>query len=153
MSPKIDPQVSAALVPSTQLHHKIQLTLYHTTLPSTPPMSGLLRIHPILHTWQLKPVFLSPLSPQEPTPRLPGTLTVVLPTPSGASLTYNPMDVNRPEERSWIPGHIILDPTFIQDYRCWVFSQPDPSGDDPGAGGTVTRTSLLEQEVSCAIAI
>ncbi|RXN28690.1 P2Y purinoceptor 12-like protein [Labeo rohita] len=34
-----------------------------------------------------------------------------------------------PEERSWVPGRFILDPTLIQDYRRRVSSVPGPSED------------------------
>ncbi|KAL0147882.1 hypothetical protein M9458_056803 [Cirrhinus mrigala] len=44
-----------------------------------------------------------------------------------------------PEERSWVPGRFILDPTLIQDYRRRVSTSPGPSGAGPGGGGTVTR--------------
>ncbi|KAI2643813.1 Transposon Tf2-9 polyprotein [Labeo rohita] len=39
-----------------------------------------------------------------------------------------------PEERSWVPGRFILDPTLIQDYRRRVSSVPGPSGAGPGGG-------------------
>ncbi|KAL0147394.1 hypothetical protein M9458_057305, partial [Cirrhinus mrigala] len=49
-----------------------------------------------------------------------------------------------PEERSWVPGRFILDPTLIQDYRRRVSTSPGPSGAGPGGGGTVTRIRSRE---------
>ncbi|RXN36552.1 endogenous retrovirus group K member 11 Pol [Labeo rohita] len=47
-----------------------------------------------------------------------------------------------PEERSWVPGRFILDPTLIQDYRRRVSSVPGPSGAGPGGGGYVMTLTL-----------
>ncbi|KAI2653487.1 Transposon Tf2-9 polyprotein [Labeo rohita] len=103
-----------------------------------------LRIHPVFHQSQLKPVFFSPLSPQ-----------VTAPPPvqiidGGPAYTVRRILDSRPrgrgtqylvdwegyglEERSWVPGRFILDPALIQDYRRRVSSVPGPSGAGPGGG-------------------
>ncbi|KAI2646905.1 Transposon Tf2-8 polyprotein [Labeo rohita] len=100
-----------------KITHRLNPVTFRLQLPAS------LRIHPVFHQSQLKPVFFSPLSPQ-----------VTAPPRSGI------IDGLGPEERSWVPGRFILDPALIQDYRRRVSSAPGPSGAGPGGGGTVTRT-------------
>ncbi|KAI2647070.1 Transposon Tf2-6 polyprotein [Labeo rohita] len=88
-----------------KITHRLNPVTFRLQLPAS------LRIHPVFHQSQLKPVFFSPLSPQG----------------------YGP------EERSWVPGRFILDPALIQDYRRRVSSAPGPSGAGPGGGGVLSH--------------
>ncbi|KAI2667775.1 Transposon Tf2-6 polyprotein [Labeo rohita] len=127
-----------------KITHRLNPVTFRLQLPAS------LRVHPIFHQSQLKPVFFSPLSPQVPAPPPPRivdggpayTVRRILDSrPRGRGTQYLvDWEGYGPEERSWVPGRFILDPALIQDYRRRVSSAPGPSGAGPGGGGTVTRT-------------
>uniref|UniRef100_A0A1A7Z8I5 Integrase catalytic domain-containing protein n=1 Tax=Nothobranchius furzeri TaxID=105023 RepID=A0A1A7Z8I5_NOTFU len=107
-----------------------------------------LRIHPVFHVSQLKPVISSPLHPPP----------VRVPPPRGveADRTYTVrriLDARRrgrgwqylvdwegygPEERSWEPTSSFVDPTLLTDF--WA-RRPGTSGAVPRGGGPVTNSS------------
>ncbi|KAI2644270.1 Transposon Tf2-9 polyprotein [Labeo rohita] len=131
-----------------KITHRLNPVTFRLQLPAS------LRIHPVFHQSQLKPVFFSPLSPQVPAPPPPRiidggpayTVRRILDSrPRGRGTQYLvDWEGYGPEERSWVPGRFILDPALIQDYRRRVSSSPGPSGAGPGGGGTVTRTGSRE---------
>ncbi|KAI2655821.1 Transposon Tf2-6 polyprotein [Labeo rohita] len=131
-----------------KITHRLNPVTFRLQLPAS------LRIHPVFHQSQLRPVFFSPLSPQAPAPPPPRivdggpayTVRRILDSrPRGRGTQYLvDWEGYGPEERSWIPGRFILDPALIQDYRRRVSSAPGPSGAGPGGGGTVTRTESRE---------
>ncbi|KAL0187881.1 hypothetical protein M9458_014980, partial [Cirrhinus mrigala] len=125
-----------------KITHRLNPVTFRLQLPAS------LRIHPIFHQSQLKPVFSSPLSPQIPAPPPPWiidggpayTVRRVLDSRRrGRGIQYLvDWEGYGPEERSWIPGRFILDPALIRDYRRRVSSSPGPSGAGPG-GGVLSR--------------
>ncbi|KAI2663491.1 Transposon Tf2-6 polyprotein [Labeo rohita] len=131
-----------------KITHRLNPVTFRLQLPAS------LRVHPIFHQSQLKPVFFSPLSPQAPAPPPPRivdggpayTVRRILDSrPRGRGIQYLvDWEGYGPEERSWVPGRFILDPALIQDYRRRVSSTPGPSAAGPGGGGTVTRTESRE---------
>ncbi|KAI2644189.1 Transposon Tf2-9 polyprotein [Labeo rohita] len=131
-----------------KITHRLNPVTFRLQLPAS------LRIHPVFHQSQLRPVFFSPLSPQAPAPPPPRivdggpayTVRRILDSrPRGRGTQYLvDWEGYGPEERSWVPGRFILDPALIQDYRRRVSSAPGPSGAGPGGGGTVTRTESRE---------
>ncbi|KAL0173559.1 hypothetical protein M9458_029527, partial [Cirrhinus mrigala] len=122
-----------------KITHRLNPVTFRLQLPAS------LRVHPIFHQSQLKPVFFSPLSPQAPAPPPPRivdggpayTVRRILDSrPRGRGTQYLvDWEGYGPEERSWVPGRFILDPALIQDYRRRVSSTPGPSGAGPGGGG------------------
>ncbi|KAL0152480.1 hypothetical protein M9458_052203, partial [Cirrhinus mrigala] len=131
-----------------KITHRLNPVTFRLQLPAS------LRIHPVFHQSQLKHVFFSPLSPQVTAPPpvriIDGgpayTVRRILDSRTRGRGTQYLVDWEGygPEERSWVPGRFILDPTLIQDYRRRVSSVPGPSGAGPGGGGTVTRTGSRE---------
>ncbi|KAL0149639.1 hypothetical protein M9458_055166 [Cirrhinus mrigala] len=131
-----------------KITHRLNPVTFRLQLPAS------LRIHPVFHQSQLKHVFFSPLSPQVTAPPpvwiIDGgpayTVRRILDSRTRGRGTQYFVDWEGygPEERSWVPGRFILDPTLIQDYRRRVSSVPGPSGAGPGGGGTVTRTRSRE---------
>ncbi|KAI2644866.1 Transposon Ty3-I Gag-Pol polyprotein [Labeo rohita] len=127
-----------------KITHRLNPVTFRLQLPAS------LRVHPVFHQSQLKPVFFSPLSPQVTAPPpvriIDGgpayTVRWILDSRTRGRGTQYLVDWEGygPEERSWVPGRFILDPALIQDYRRRVSSAPGPSGAGPGGGGTVTRT-------------
>ncbi|KAI2647704.1 Transposon Tf2-6 polyprotein [Labeo rohita] len=131
-----------------KITHRLNPVTFRLQLPAS------LRIHPVFHQSQLKHVFFSPLSPQVTAPPpvriIDGgpayTVRRILDSRTRGRGTQYLVDWEGygPEERSWVPGRFILDPTLIQDYRRRVSSIPGPSGAGPGGGGTVTRIRSRE---------
>ncbi|KAI2661117.1 Transposon Tf2-9 polyprotein [Labeo rohita] len=121
-----------------KITHRLNPVTFWLQLPAS------LRIHPVFHQSQLKHVFFSPLSPQVTAPPpvriIDGgpayTVRRILDSRTRGRGTQYLVDWEGygPEERSWVPGRFILDPTLIQDYRRWVSSVPGPSGAGPGGG-------------------
>ncbi|KAL0159335.1 hypothetical protein M9458_043060, partial [Cirrhinus mrigala] len=113
-----------------KITHRLNPVTFRLQLPAS------LRVHPIFHQSQLKPVFFSPLSPQAPAPPPPRivdggpayTVRRILDSrPRGRGTQYLvDWEGYGPEERSWVPGRFILDPALIQDYRRRVSSTPGP---------------------------
>ncbi|KAL0198369.1 hypothetical protein M9458_006909, partial [Cirrhinus mrigala] len=113
-----------------KITHRLNPVTFRLQLPAS------LRVHPIFHQSQLKPVFFSPLSPQVPAPPPPRivdggpayTVRRILDSrPRGRGTQYLvDWEGYGPEERSWVPGRFILDPALIQDYRRRVSSAPGP---------------------------
>ncbi|KAI2648041.1 Retrovirus-related Pol polyprotein from transposon 17.6 [Labeo rohita] len=134
--------------------HRLNPVTFRLQLPAS------LRVHPIFHQSQLKPVFFSPLSPQTPAPPPPRivdggpayTVRRILDSrPRGRGTQYLvDWEGYGPEERSWIPGRFILDPALIQDYRRRVSSTPGPSGAGPGGGGVTSSLHLDSREYRLA---
>ncbi|KAL0192566.1 hypothetical protein M9458_010862, partial [Cirrhinus mrigala] len=122
-----------------KITHRLNPVTFRLQLPAS------LRIHPVFHQSQLKHVFFSPLSPQVTAPPpvriIDGspayTVWRILDSRTRGRGTQYLVDWEGygPEERSWVPGRFILDPTLIQDYRRRVSSAPGPSGAGPGGGG------------------
>ncbi|KAL0157924.1 hypothetical protein M9458_046000, partial [Cirrhinus mrigala] len=122
-----------------KITHRLNPVTFRLQLPAS------LRIHPVFHQSQLKPVFFSPLSPQVTAPPpvriIDGgpayTVRRILDSRTRGRGTQYLVDWEGygPEERSWVPGRFILDPALIQDYRRRVSSAPGPSGAGPGGGG------------------
>ncbi|KAL0188416.1 hypothetical protein M9458_015515, partial [Cirrhinus mrigala] len=113
-----------------KITHRLNPVTFRLQLPAS------LRIHPVFHQSQLRPVFFSPLSPQIPAPPPPRiidggpayTVRRILDSrPRGRGTQYLvDWEGYGPEERSWVPGRFILDPTLIQDYRRRVSTSPGP---------------------------
>ncbi|KAL0171669.1 hypothetical protein M9458_031980, partial [Cirrhinus mrigala] len=113
-----------------KITHRLNPVTFRLQLPAS------LRVHPVFHQSQLKPVLFSPLSPQAPAPPPPRivdggpayTIRRILDSrPRGRGTQYLvDWEGYGPEERSWVPGRFILDPTLIQDYRRRVSSAPGP---------------------------
>ncbi|KAI2645310.1 Transposon Tf2-6 polyprotein [Labeo rohita] len=111
-----------------KITHHLNPVTFRLQLPAS------LRIHPVFHQSQLKPVFFSPLSPQVPAPPPPRiidggpayTVRRILDSqPRGRGTQYLvDWEGYGPEERSWVPGQFILDPALIQDYCRRVSSSP-----------------------------
>ncbi|KAI2661181.1 Transposon Tf2-6 polyprotein [Labeo rohita] len=121
-----------------KITHRLNPVTFRLQLPAS------LRIHPVFHQSQLKHVFFSPLSPQVTAPPpvriIDGgpayTVRRILDSRTRGRGTQYLVEWEGygPEERSWVPGRFILDPTLIQDYRRRVSSVPGPSGAGPGGG-------------------
>ncbi|KAL0155372.1 hypothetical protein M9458_049635, partial [Cirrhinus mrigala] len=113
-----------------KITHRLNPVTFRLQLPAS------LRIHPVFHQSQLKHVFFSPLSPQVTAPPpvriIDGgpayTVQRILDSRTRGRGTQYHVDWEGygPEERSWVPGRFILDPTLIQDYRRRVSSAPGP---------------------------
>ncbi|KAL0201043.1 hypothetical protein M9458_004230, partial [Cirrhinus mrigala] len=113
-----------------KITHRLNPVTFRLQLPAS------LRIHPVFHQSQLKHVFFSPLSPQVTAPPpvriIDGgpayTVRRILDSRTRGRGTQYLVDWEGygPEERSWVPGRFILDPTLIQDYRRRVSSVPGP---------------------------
>ncbi|KAL0204031.1 hypothetical protein M9458_002049, partial [Cirrhinus mrigala] len=113
-----------------KITHRLNPVTFRLQLPAS------LRIHPVFHQSQLKHVFFSPLSPQVTAPPpvriIDGgpayTVRRILDSRTRGCGTQYLVDWEGygPEERSWVPGRFILDPTLIQDYRRRVSSVPGP---------------------------
>ncbi|KAL0159635.1 hypothetical protein M9458_043360, partial [Cirrhinus mrigala] len=113
-----------------KITHRLNPVTFRLQLPAS------LRIHPVFHQSQLKHVFFSPLSPQVTAPPpvriIDGgpayTVRRILDSRTRGRGTQYLVDWEGygPEERSWVPGRFILDPTLIQDYRRRVSSAPGP---------------------------
>ncbi|KAI2664152.1 Transposon Tf2-6 polyprotein [Labeo rohita] len=126
-----------------KITHRLNPVTFRLQLPAS------LRIHPVFHQSQLKHVFFSPLSPQVTAPPpvriIDGgpayTARRILDSRTRGRGTQYLVDWEGygPEERSWVPGRFILDPTLIQDYRRRVSSVPGPSGAGPGGGGVLSH--------------
>ncbi|KAL0159610.1 hypothetical protein M9458_043335, partial [Cirrhinus mrigala] len=111
-----------------KITHRLNPVTFRLQLPAS------LRIHPVFHQSQLKHVFFSPLSPQVTAPPpvriIDGgpayTVRRILDSRTRGRGTQYLVDWEGygPEERSWVPGRFILDPTLIQDYRRRVSSAP-----------------------------
>ncbi|KAI2649877.1 Transposon Tf2-6 polyprotein [Labeo rohita] len=121
-----------------KITHRLNPVTFRLQLPAS------LRVHPIFHQSQLKPVFFSPLSPQVPAPPPPRIVDggpayavrrILDSRPRGRGTQYLlDWEGYGPEERSWVPGRFILDPALIQDYRRRLSSALGPSGAGPGGG-------------------
>ncbi|KAL0199667.1 hypothetical protein M9458_002854, partial [Cirrhinus mrigala] len=123
-------KLTARFIGPYKITHRLNPVTFRLQLPAS------LRIHPVFHQSQLKHVFFSPLSPQVTAPPpvriIDGgpayTVRRILDSQTRGRGTQYLIDWEGygPEERSWVPGRFILDPTLIQDYRRRVSSAPGP---------------------------
>ena len=132
------PTVSRKLAPRYVGPYPIAQVINPSALRLTLPPS--LKVHPVFHVSQVKPVATSGLSPPAPTPPPPRTL-------EGGDLVW---DVNRilavrrrgrgfhylldwvgygPEDRTWVPRSYLADPALLEEfYR----ANPSAIGRSPG---------------------